>query len=159
MSDVAVDVYRAPMRSRRDDIDFGATIERARSPGVCGFGGPSGAATDDRQTRRIERFREVNEGSFAWTRDPDGLYWLGRIVGPYFYDSDDGAAAVDLVHVRECRWLSEPLLEPSAPRVIGSGRSSFSARATTLARPHAACRCADTVARGAKVRRGTSRSR
>ena len=71
---MAVDVYRAPMRSRRDDIDFGATIERARSRGVCGFGGPSGAAADDRQTRRIERFREVNEGSFAWTRDPDGLY-------------------------------------------------------------------------------------
>jgi hypothetical protein len=118
MNGVAVDVYRAPMRSRRDDIDFGATIERARNRGVCGFGGASAAAADDRLARRIERFRKVNQGSFVWTRAPDGLYWLGRIVGPYFYDSDDDAAAVDLVHVRECDWLTTPLLEPAVPAAV-----------------------------------------
>jgi hypothetical protein len=110
------DVYRAPMRSRRDDVDFGATIERARSLGLCGFGGAE--VTDDRLARRIERFRDVDDGSFVWTRDPDGLYWLGRITGPYFFDNDDAAAAVDLVHVRQCRWLSTPLLEPKVPAAV-----------------------------------------
>ena len=68
--------------------------------------------------RRIERFRDVDDGSFVWTRDPDGLYWLGRIRGPYFYDADEEAAAVDLRHVRECDWLSTPLLEQAVPAAV-----------------------------------------
>jgi len=114
---VTVAVYRAPMRSRRDDIDVAATLERALARGLCGFGGPK-KPSDERVGRRIERFRDVDEGSFVWTRDPNGLYWLGRITGPYFYDSDDEAAAVDLVHVRECRWLAAPLLEQSVPAAV-----------------------------------------
>lgn len=114
---MTVAVYRAPMRSRRDDVDVAATIERARTRSVCGFGGPT-AASDERLARRIERFRDVDEGSFVWTRDPDGLYWLGRITGPYFYDNDDAAAAVDLVHVRRCDWASTPLLELKVPAAV-----------------------------------------
>ena len=114
---MTVAVYRAPMRSRRDDIDIAATIERALARGLCGLGGPK-MPSDERVARRIDRFRHVDDGSFVWTRDADGLYWLGRIVGPYFYDFDDDAAAVDLVHVRECRWLPEPLLEPAVPAAV-----------------------------------------
>jgi hypothetical protein len=117
MTDVEMAVYRAPMRSRRDDVDVGATIERARALGLCGFGGPR-EPSDERLVRRIERFSDVADGSFVWTRDTDGLFWLGRIDGPYFYDTDDAAAAVDLVHVRECRWLSTPLLEPQVPPAV-----------------------------------------
>jgi hypothetical protein len=108
-------VYRAPLRSRRDDIDVRATIERAFARGVCGFGEP---VHDGRRARRVGRFAEVDDGSFVWTRDADGLYWLGRIVGPYFYDASDDAAAVDLVHVRECDWLPKPLLEPAVPAAV-----------------------------------------
>jgi hypothetical protein len=104
------------MRSRRDDVDFGATIERALSRGLCGFGGRGVA--DERLARRVERFREIDDGSFVWTRDPEGLYWLGRIRGPYFHDADDAAEAVDLVHVRECDWLSRPLLEQAIPAAV-----------------------------------------
>lgn len=110
-------VYRAPMRSRRDEIDFGATIERARARGLCGFGDPK-EPSDDRLARRIARFRKVEEGSFVWTRDPDGLYWLGRIAGPYYFDTDEGAAAVDLVHVRQCDWLPTPLPESAVPAAV-----------------------------------------
>jgi hypothetical protein len=112
---VTTAVYRAPMRSRRDDVDVAATIERALTLALCGFGEP---ADDSRSARRVERFAEVDDGSFVWTRDTDGLYWLGRIVGPYFYDGSDDAAAVDLVHVRECRWLATPLLEPTVPAAV-----------------------------------------
>ena len=70
---MTVAVYRAPMRSRRDDIDVAATIERALKLGLCGFGE---AANDSRIARRVERFADVEQGSFVWTRDPDGLYWL-----------------------------------------------------------------------------------
>jgi hypothetical protein len=101
------------MRSRRDDIDVQATVDRALAKGLVGFGA---AGTDERLVRRIARFAEIDDGSFVWTRDADSLYWLGRIDGPLVYD-DDGAT-VDLVHVRPCRWLRQPVLEPEVPAAV-----------------------------------------
>jgi hypothetical protein len=101
------------MRSRREDIDPQQTIDRALAMGVVGFGD---AAADDRLERRVGRFADVADGSYVWTRDIDGLYWLGRIDGPLFHD-DDGAA-VDLVHVRPCRWVTDPVLEPEVPAAV-----------------------------------------
>jgi hypothetical protein len=118
------DVYRAPMRSRSDDIDAAAAIERALTLGLVGFGD---AGADERTDRRVARFADVDEGSFVWTRDGDGLYWLGRIEGPYSYDGE--GAAVDLVHVRPCRWLPRPLVEPEVPAAVvatfGRGGRNF----------------------------------
>lgn len=124
------DVYRAPMRSRSDEIDFGATVDRARRLGLCGFGDcVRDGGEEERLARRVARFADVADGSFVWTRDADGLYWLGRIDGPYFYDDDQAAAAVDLVHVRPCRWLPEPMLESDVPAAViatfGRGGRNF----------------------------------
>lgn len=119
-----VDVYRAPMRSRSDDIDLRAAIDRALAIGVVGLGE---ADADARIDRRVQRFADVADGSFVWTRDTDGMYWLGRIDGAYRYD--EGGAAVDLVHVRPCRWLPRPLLEPQVPAAViatfGRGGRNF----------------------------------
>ena len=117
-------VYRAPLRSRRDEVDPQATFERALSLGLCGFG-------DDRNPvkldRRVERFAAVADGSFVWSRDPDGLYRLGRLDGPYFYDA--AGESVDLVHVRPCRWLCAPIVESAAPPAViatfGRGGRNF----------------------------------
>ncbi|WP_172831600.1 GAF domain-containing protein [Mycobacterium asiaticum] len=112
-------VYRAPMRSRSDAVDSRGTLDRALLLGLCGFGQlVDKAGAVDRLERRVARFADVADGSFVWTRDPDGLYWLGRIAGPYFFDDDDDAVAVDLVHVRHCEWRSEPLLEPGVPAAV-----------------------------------------
>jgi hypothetical protein len=113
------DVYRAPMRSRSDDVDPRATIDRARLVGLCGFGQRvRDRGEHERLARRVARFADVADGSFVWTHDPDGLYWLGRVDGPYFFDNDEEAAAVDLVHVRTCRWLPEPVLESDVPAAV-----------------------------------------
>ncbi|MBO0679171.1 GAF domain-containing protein [Mycolicibacterium sp. S2-37] len=111
-----VAVYRAPMRSRDDDVDVAATIAHARAHGLCGFG--ERGVPDTRLDGRIARFAEARDGSFVWTRGPDGLFWLGRIDGAYFRDAGAAAADVDLVHVRPCRWLPEPLLEPEVPAAV-----------------------------------------
>ena len=62
-----------------------------------------------------------------WTRDSDGLYWLGRLAGPYFHDAD--GRGVDLIHVRRCRWRAEPVLEPQVPPAVvatfGRGGRNF----------------------------------
>lgn len=120
------EVYRAPMRSRRDDIDTRATLRRALALGLVGFGE---ANAGDRLARRIARFAGAADGAFVWTRDADGLYWLGRITGPYRRDDDPAAVTVDLVHVRPCQWLVEPLLEPAVPAAVvatfGRGGRNF----------------------------------
>ncbi|WP_081292869.1 GAF domain-containing protein [Mycobacterium colombiense] len=114
-----VAVYRAPMRSRNDAVEPQATIDRARRLGVCGFGRlVSSSAEQDRLARRVARFAELDEGSFVWTRDAHGWFWLGRISGPCVYDTDDTAKAVDLVHIRPCEWLSTPILEQDAPAAV-----------------------------------------
>ncbi|MFW0149010.1 GAF domain-containing protein [Mycobacterium sp. smrl_JER01] len=101
------------MRSRRDDIDPQSTLDRALALGLCGFGRHGHG---DRIDRRVERFAEVAAGSLVWTRDEDGLYRLGRIVGPYLYDAAGGD--VDLVHVRACRWLAAPITESRCPPAV-----------------------------------------
>lgn len=107
------------MRSRSDAIDTQATIERARLLGLCGFGQLVGRPGEQESlNRRVSRFTEAEDGSFVWTREADGLFWLGRIRGTYFYDTDEAAAAVDLVHVRPCDWMAEPLLEPDVPDAV-----------------------------------------
>ncbi len=98
------------MRSRRDDVDPYAGVERGLRRGLCGFG------RFDVPERRVERFAEVPDGSFVWTRDGDGLFWLGRLTGPYVYDADGDD--VDLVHVRPCRWRDVPLVEMRCPSAV-----------------------------------------
>jgi hypothetical protein len=117
-------VYRAPLRSRRDDVDPRASFDRALSLGLCGFGGDR---DPERLTRRVQRFVAVPDGSFVWTRDPDGWFWLGRIDGQYRYDA--GGASLDLVHVRPCRWQVHPVAESEAPAAViatfGRGGRNF----------------------------------
>lgn len=102
-------VYRAPMRSRGDDIDWAATIQRAFALGLVGFGDIDGTE------RRVERFADVDDGSFVWSREASGFYRVGRIDGSYRYD--EGGATVDLVHVRPCTW-SRPVPEHRVPAAV-----------------------------------------
>lgn len=103
-------MYRAPIRSRDDDIDPQPARDRALRLGLVGFG------RIDVPQRRVDRFAAVPDGSFVWTRDEDGLFWLGRVDGPYFYDVD--GEDVDLVHVRPCRWQDAPLVETRCPAAV-----------------------------------------
>jgi hypothetical protein len=90
-------VYRAPLRSRRDDIDPALTFERALSLGLCGFGDHGDT---ERLERRVQRFAAAPDGSLVWTRGPEGMYWLGRLAGSYFYDA--AGESVDLVDESRC---------------------------------------------------------
>jgi hypothetical protein len=125
-----VAVYRAPMRSRSDAVEQQAAIDRARRLGVCGFGQlVSRSGEQERLAHRVARFADLDEGSFVWTRDTHGWFWLGRISGDYVYDADEAAAAVDLVHIRSCEWLPMPIPEHDAPAAVvatfGRGGRNF----------------------------------
>lgn len=114
-------VYRAPMRSRRDEVPHSRTLERALRLGLCGMGEP----TDEGAERRLQRLVDAPDGSFVWTRVPGGSTYVGRIHGPWRRD-DDGAE-VDLVHVRDCAWVEvDPALVPAAvTQTFGRGGRNF----------------------------------
>ena len=125
-------VFRAPMRSRRDDIPPYAAVARAFAQGVVGVGGrlsaPPGSLRDaviavagehdERVARRLRRFASAPEGSWVWTRDSEDSYWLGQLTGPWRYDSSREAHEVDLVHVRPCHWLDAPVPERIVPPAV-----------------------------------------
>jgi hypothetical protein len=102
------------MRSRRDDVDPHLAVERALRIGVCGMG----EATDERAERRLQRFAAVPTGAFVWTRDADGLTYLGRLTGEERRDDDPEAITADLVHVRDCTWLTDPVPDAQVPPAV-----------------------------------------
>lgn len=127
-----MEVYRAPLRSRRDDVDPVLAFERATTLGLVGMGGrlsrvPRSLSEtlallaeehDERVARRVERFAAVPEGSQVWTRDPDGRYRRGHLHGPLRYDADPAAVAADLVHVRDADWEAESVDEHLVPTPV-----------------------------------------
>ncbi|CAH0239420.1 hypothetical protein SRABI76_02962 [Microbacterium oxydans] len=147
-------VYRAPMRSRDDAVPRGVGPERALALGICGIGGrlvpaptslaealvAADAQAGIRLAWRIERFAKAPIGAFVWTRDVDGLTYLGRITGPWTYDADEAAVAADLVHVRRCDWLPDPVDEGSVPADVQAtfgrgGRNWQRIRAASVSAP------------------------
>jgi hypothetical protein len=81
----------------RHDAPPGVGAEHGLARGVVGIG--------DTDEARIGRFAAVPEGVFVWTRDTDGMYWLGRIAGPL--RASDGTAG--LTHVRAAEWLERTI--------------------------------------------------
>ena len=122
------------MRSRSDEVDWGLAVERALDLGVVGVGGrlpspPTDAADavarvsdehDDRVARRLERFIAVPDGAEVWTRDPAGLFHRGVLTGPWRYDADPAAYAVDLTHVRPCAWEPGARAEHELPVAVAA---------------------------------------
>jgi hypothetical protein len=129
---IELPVYRAPMRSRDDAVPRGVGAERALALGICGIGGrvspppttlDAALALADEQSGirlawKIERFARAPIGAYAWTRDIDGLSYLGRLAGPWAYDASVEALAADLVHVRACDWILEPVPDDLVPGAV-----------------------------------------
>lgn len=98
-------VYRAPMRARdRED------------PGAA-WGLANGVVAIGRDPARIaQRFPDVPEGAFVWTRDDDGHFWLGQITGPMRTVS----SPVGLPLVRDTRWLDPPFGAHEVPAAVAA---------------------------------------
>jgi hypothetical protein len=120
------------MRSRLDEVDAGLAVERALELDLVGVGGRLSAAPrdaadavarvsdehDERVARRLERFIAVPDGAQVWTRDPAGLFHRGTLSGPWRYDADPAAYAVDLTHVRPCSWEPDAHAEHELPAAV-----------------------------------------
>ncbi|MET3961018.1 hypothetical protein ABIE44_000952 [Marmoricola sp. OAE513] len=133
--------FRAPMRSRRDDVDRYAGVERGLALGLCGVGGrlevvppEVGAAVlatehqyGEHQAQLLGRFIRVPEGAVVWTRAEDQRTYRGILEGPWSYDADPAAYEVDLVHVRPCTWtqVTGKQVPAAVHRAFGRGGRNF----------------------------------
>lgn len=87
------------------------------------------SANDERSLRRVERFEQVADQSFVWTRTEHGEYFLGRISGPLREDHSADAVASNMIFVRDCEWIGEPVPERDVPaatlRTFARGGRNF----------------------------------
>jgi hypothetical protein len=104
-----------------------ATLDEA----VCAAAQEHGAKAG----RMVRRFAELPEGTFVWTRAPEGIYHLGRIAGPWRYDDSEGAAAVGIHHVRPALWLDRPVGPDDVPAAVAA---TFARGGRNLQRIHSA---------------------
>lgn len=126
-------IYRAPMRARaRDDVPPGAGAEHGLRDGLVGIGERLETAPEsveeavtaladrygEKAGRMVERFAALPEGTLVWTRDREGGFHLGRIVGSWRYDASDGAQATGIHHVRDARWLPRAFSEDEIPAAV-----------------------------------------
>jgi hypothetical protein len=115
-------IYRAPMRARDRELPPGVGAEHGLEHGLVGIGG----VTD----RQRDRFGDLPDGTFVWTRDTGGAYHLGRVAGPL---RRDDASAVGLTHVRAATWLDRPFGEDEVPAAVAE---TFARGGRNLQRTH-----------------------
>jgi hypothetical protein len=106
-----VPIYRAPIRARDRDCPPGAGAEYGLEHGVVGIGPGEG----EKAERMLDRFRELPDGVFVWTRDEGGRYHLGALAGPYRPDDSPAAREVGIRHVRPVEWAGRPFGEDEVP--------------------------------------------
>lgn len=84
--------------------------------GLVGIGDTPGPKGE----RMLARFGDLPEGTFVWTRSPDGRYHLGRIAGPLRRDGSAAARAAGIVHVRPAAWLDRPFGDDDVPAAVAA---------------------------------------
>jgi hypothetical protein len=110
------------MRARDRDAPAGAGGEHGVEAGLVGIGGAARDAAQaerEKAARMLNRFAELPEGTFVWTRG-ERFYFLGRIAGPCRYDDSPAAHEVGIHHVRAAVWVERPFGEHEVPAAVAA---------------------------------------
>ncbi len=75
----------------------------------------------------IKNRMQVND--LCWTRDKDGIYYLGRIRSDWRYEGSRDNRAADVVNIRDCDWKKVGTVDAVPGKVV----SSFIPRRTVQA--------------------------
>lgn len=131
------------MRSRTREAPPGAGAEFALARGLVGIGepvdvSPAGLAEavllvtqshGVRAGKMLSGFAGVPEGTFVWTRQVDRDYRVGRIWGPWRYETSRAAQEVGIPHVRPAVWsprhFGEGDVPPGVARAFARGGRNF----------------------------------
>ncbi|QYJ95431.1 hypothetical protein [Shewanella spartinae] len=59
-------------------------------------------------------------GDLCWTRDHDGNYYLGVVLGEWEYKSDSEYQAANVVNIRSCKWFKVGAVDVVPGKVVNS---------------------------------------
>ena len=62
----------------------------------------------------------MNILDLCWTRNSDGIYYLGRITGDWEYENTHENREADVVNVRDCEWYEVGLVDSVPGKVVNS---------------------------------------
>ena len=60
------------------------------------------------------------QNDLCWTRDTAGLYYIGRITGPWQYVGDEENRRADVVNLRPCDWVKVGPVDAVPGKVVNS---------------------------------------
>lgn len=60
----------------------------------------------------------MKKDDLIWTRDWNGIYYLGQVKGDWFYDCSDNASNADIVNVRKCEWFKIGTVEAVPGKLV-----------------------------------------
>lgn len=61
---------------------------------------------------------EVND--LCWTRDWDGIYYIGRVTSEWRYENKDEYLKADVVNIRDCGWIRVGLVDAVPGKIVSS---------------------------------------
>jgi len=64
------------------------------------------------------------DNELCWTRDTAGIYYLGRITGPWAYVATPDHRRADVINVRPCEWIKVGPVDAVPGKVVSSFRAS-----------------------------------
>lgn len=64
----------------------------------------------------------MQDNDLCWTRDTKGIYYLGRIAGPWKYVARPENLRADIVNIRTCEWVKVGLVDSVPGKVVSSFR-------------------------------------
>jgi hypothetical protein len=130
--DEPLPIFRAPMRAHNVETPAGAGADFGVARGLVGIGEFVGttpeslaeavsalaAANGEKAGRALLRFAGLPAGTCVWTQVADGSYRLGRLRGPWRYDTSAAAHKVGIHHVRRTLWLSSRFGSRDVPAAV-----------------------------------------
>lgn len=64
--------------------------------------------------------KRMKIGDLCWTRDHDGNYYLGVVLGEWEYKNNSEHQAADVVNIRSCKWLKAGTVDIVPGKVVNS---------------------------------------
>jgi hypothetical protein len=130
------DVQRLHIRSTVEGVSHDAATTWCLTNGYAGVGwglwdpARSGIsweeymAETDGLNSNVRRFHDLATGTLLWTRERNGIYWLGVVEGEWEYHDDDTAHALDMFNLRGTAWRQVGAEDLVPGRVVNGFRSS-----------------------------------
>lgn len=65
-------------------------------------------------------YHRIRKDDLIWTRDWQGIYYLGRILSDWYYETSKDCRNADIVNVRKCDWQKVGTIEAVPGKLVNS---------------------------------------